>query len=209
MAEITLAQVAPVLENRMGMFATDSCTRIGLNKLRPPRQQEYPTPEAREVARGLLDMLTEGHCDSAERIAVEHKRAGNLEMAHGIYSCMLMSEDSYDKSYVWGWIKVLLLNKSFCDAFFLVAYLYSFNACLNRIRLDAGESLDEWKGWGEPPVHENAFSAPAYIRQVSQRGLASRDEVRIAISAYGGSDYWRSNFSLSDSEYREFKKYFG
>lgn len=143
------------------------------------------------------------------RAAAQAKRDGDLGQANRLYSIYCDLEEPYSKTYIWAWIKVLLLAKRFEDARFLLYYLHEFNAYLNELRVAEGESLDDYAAWGsKPPRMSDDFNPLRYLRQVSDRPFSTREETEEAIQAYGGSDYWRTHFHLTENDYADFLRVF-
>ena len=207
----SLSSVRGIVEAKIGMCTMDALKRAGQNLApRNPRMTALGPGDDEVRLEIMRDLQRQGvDYQMLPMMATELKRQGDLNTANNLYATYCLVEDPYDKSYIWPWMKVLFLAKNFEEASLLLTYLYAFNVRYNLLRLADGESLSDYAAWGsKPPVSFDEYDPPQYLRQVSDRRLASRDEVEEAIQAYGGSDYWRRNFNLSYSDYQEFCRYF-
>ena len=208
---VSLSGIRGVIEAKIGMCMMDALKRVGQNLAPKDPRMTALGPEGDEMRLGIIRDLRAQDIDwpTLPMAAAEFKRQGDLGMANTLYATYCLVEEPYDKSYIWPWMKVLFLAKNFEEASLLLTYLYTFNVRYNLMRLADGESLSDYAAWGsKPPVSFDDYSPSQFLRQVSDRQLASRDEVEEAIQAYGGSDYWRRNFYLSYSDYQEFCRYF-
>lgn len=142
--------------------------------------------------------------------ATNLKRNGDLVGANQKYMEIERNGTKLTKDHIWPWCKVLMLAKNFDDLKYLIEYLYSFNACYNRLCKKEGytEVFDAYKQYGtEAPVNYSC-DAGYYLRSLCESALASKDEIEWRFAQYGGSDRW-SNYKLTDSEFESFKRNFG
>lgn len=141
-------------------------------------------------------------------MAVEAKRAGDLDAANKMYTMFMYAEEPYRMDYLWPWAKIMLLAKSFRDAELILHYLYFYNVRMNLLRRADGEYVPDRDAWGITPLSFDAYSPLSWLRQCSSRGFSTKEETEAAIKAYGGSDYWQRNFSMSYDDWRDFQRWF-
>ena len=196
-----------LLETKCGMIMAGACVRDGYTLV--PVESKY-RDMALEAARGLSNAGLPTSVEGLQALAVDAKRAGDLETANSYYKLILAVEYPYRKIYIWGWIKVMLLAKNWDDAHFLLYYLYEFNAAVNRSRIAAGDSMADYRMWGLTPHTEIVpRDLAGYLREVGDCPFSTKQETEEKIRACGGSEYWNTHYSLSQNDYNAFTKLFG
>lgn len=174
-----------------------------------PFPSELVAMQEKELTeRGLLAEAQ--NASEMQSKAVSLKREGNLAAANKIYCELFNTETKLNKELLWGWCKILILAKNFEDLSFLITYLYDFNCRYNILCSQLGnyEVLDEYKRWGRTAPTDFKCNPAIELRNLCSDNLATREETQTRFSQFGGSPYWNS-YRLTDSEYRDFLKYFG
>lgn len=200
-----------IIESKIGMCLVNALRREGYSLAPSDPSMTALTPSAEQSRKlGVEVMKSSGlSFEQLQSMAVEEKRQGNLQDASKLYGIVCYLENPYTKTYIWGWIKVMLLAKNFEQAELLLRYLYCFNVRLNLLRMADGESLSDYAAWGSiPPTDFRKYEPRGYLEQVSDRSFSSLAEAEESIRGYGGSEFWNREFFLTPSEYQEFLKCF-
>lgn len=142
--------------------------------------------------------------------AADLKRNGDLNGANQKYMDITRNGTKLDKNHIWPWCKVLMMAKNFDDLKYLVEYLYSYNACYNRLCEKSGynEVFAAYRQYGTEAPMGYSCDAGYYLRTLCESALATKDEIEWRFAQFGGSDLW-SNYKLTDSEFESFKRNFG
>lgn len=180
--------------------------------LRDPIKQDEPLYPSEVIEKwqkqGIAEVMSS--YNDLMRKAVFLKRQGNLKEADAIYCDILKSQiitGQYDKDFLWGWCKILMLAKDFKDLDLVIEYLHTCNVRENLLRKEHGDQFEAYRMMGKEPELSFAFDHGSYLKRLCDCELSTKEEAQQRFSEYGGSALW-NNYRLSNEEYADLNKYF-
>ena len=145
-------------------------------------------------------------------VAIVAKRYGDLETAEGYYYEAFQNLNHFDGKFIWGWCKIKILAKDWESLLRLQEYY--FNIMLAWNKLADREGIDykyciPFTSNGSHIKYEEYDPTKLYTYKGMPIEFGDRKDLAVKQFAdYGGSQYWKDNYDLSDTEWAEFQQVF-
>lgn len=144
-------------------------------------------------------------------LGLDAKRRGDIVSANRYFCECFKKSESFHSPFVWSWCKIMILAKNWECLRDLLEYHFDMMVAYNRLmkKQDNQAFFDNYANFNMIPYFEfSDFHAGEALRDQVHSPLMERRETIARLSEYGGSPYWATNYTISESEWREFQRIF-
>jgi len=144
-------------------------------------------------------------------MGLDAKRRGDIVSANRYFCECFKKSETFHSPFVWSWCKIMILAKNWECLRDLLEYHFDMMVAWNRLMKKRGnqEFFDNYAAFNMIPYFEfSDFHAGEALRDQVHSPLMERQEAIARLSEYGGSPYWAANYTISESEWREFQRIF-
>ena len=195
-AQVNIADIRQEMNRRIVMLRSGEYPIQNFMLAGLLQDDEAITDEQNEVENRMLSLAEQ---------ALNAKRSGDLPLANELYRAGFESDQVFNTRVLWGWVKVLLLAKSFKDAHLVMKYFSAVSARSNEFCAERSEMNLNSVASSARTFEFDGFTA---FSEYTNTYPMDKTEVEEKIRAFGGSDHW-NGYSLTTNEYDAFLRYFG
>lgn len=144
-------------------------------------------------------------------LGLDAKRRGDLISANRYFCECFRKSETFHSPFIWSWCKIMILAKNWECLRDLLEYHFDMMVAWNRLMKKKGNQafFDNYANLDMIPYFEfSDFHAGEALRDQVHSPLMERQETIARLSQYGGSPYWTTNFTISESEWCEFQRIF-